>query len=73
MSLDSKETELKISNQEGSPSAGKNIRVATHVGHESVSVQLFLMVGNILGSPVAICFNRLVPRETHTNYCKDFL
>ena len=54
--LDSKETELESSNQEASPSTGKNTRIVlVPVLHGSMSLQLFPVVWTFPRSLGVIC------------------
>ena len=56
---DSKETELGSSDQEASPSAGKNIgSFSAMFSHGSASLQLFPMVWIFLRSLGVICYDR---------------
>ena len=57
---DSKETELGSSNQEASPSAGKNTEVvfSAMFAHGRASLQLFPVVRIFLRSLGVICYDR---------------
>ena len=56
--LDSKETKLGSSDEEASPSAGKNVGdILVPCTHRSVSLQLFLVVCILLRSLCVICYN----------------
>ena len=68
---DSKETKLESSDQEVSPSAGKYTKVVL-VAHVSVSLQLFPMVKIFLRFLGLICFDKLVLKESHKNYFKNW-
>ena len=54
------------------PSSGKNTRVACHVTHGSVSLQLFPVVWIFPRSLGVICYGRWVLSEGHKNYFKDW-
>ena len=74
--LDSKEAELRSSNQEASPSAGKNSEVVCSsimFVHGNASLQLFLVVWIFLRSFSVICYGRWILSEGHINYFKDWL
>ena len=70
---DSKETELGSSDQEASPSAGKNARIVLVPCHAwSVSLQLFLVVWIFPRSQGVSCYDRSVLSEGHKYYFKDW-
>ena len=71
---DSKETELGSSDQEGSPSAGKNTGTVLVPCHTcgSVSLQVFSMVWIFQGSLGVIFYNIGVLSEGHKNYFKHW-
>ena len=68
---DSKETEHGITNQEASPSAGKNTRVVLVPCYTWKCVLKAISSGVDISLGV-ICYDRLVFREGHKNYFKDW-